>query len=992
MKADYDVPSPICVDNHKAEADAAEEALPSLEPAKLSPVKQVLGTQAVTMDLCDSAFQEPSSRPTANGMCSQSVDQAISATAPSMYPNLYQNLDKSLLEAADAVSPLPSAPAAVISDVMHHLEVDLPRDLISESVVFPSTLEDCVAKVFEEQQQLSDLKPFTAEQLRTFYENELLQQEATIVESFLDCRKNLETHPLYECLASFLRCRVNLQNTLEELNQLNKDIEAAASQLWTVAAKKVVNYGECSDGKRVKAQDEFPVAHFDRKAAAQVVRQLKQQREKIQETLALCVYESNWWKLKVDFLICGGLQLTDHGKISVIFAFLRRPIKDRTFVDHLKCWLQYITVSLFKKARKEDYLFLAHHILRCPAGLARWGPPFLQVPSYDLSGDDEEGNIHHIDVVLALLSALCQPVSSRQEFLQNWVDQQDQENHWVWLDSEGEDEEGDAVNMSDDDLLALLNQIPVANVFRFAFRLRQRDQVDVLARTFQVGQWLRAFALCRHLLTIFETGLRTYQGLRYKNLAKKLGQLVLHTVCNVAEVWKEHWKESTDNSMKDRLQREYEHVVLEGLTILIRTRQQRSWQLLSRLPLSGLTLRIRLDVWLRWHSDICDEAVELESIQTEPFWNLLSSKLVQLPEPDWFVFLVTLSAMASDDSTRTENHFLQLIVWELTELGLINEATQELCFKTIKDLLITLATKHPALVSFVLERLKRQQPAAALAFFKELPMSQWRPTGADFQLLRDWLLDGPLDSVRHQLAVTVLTRLNWMLENGVKPFLGVKIHQEMALLLVEVVIIHSRLPVPSAVPAMASNFLADSVQFLSSFSRSWNSANLVQWAWHVILKLRLHTLDCYPEHLLWMLHHPQKAFRAVRQFQDDPQLQVLRQNVALPFSCFVALSMTSVGHSLPEFCSTGVDFLSTLSAADQHRPVVAVLHNLFPLLVTSPDILYNQPKLLDVFQRLIQADNSYYKRAKNLLAPQFPGEVLLMVGSLVESTIWKLNG
>ena len=95
------------------------------------------------------------------------------------------------------------------------------------------------------------------------YDNSLLGGEETIVERFLDCR-------------------LALRDTLEKLAVLDRDIiEAAASQLWTVTTNKVVNHGLCSDGKRVKAQEEFPVAHFDQKAASQVSRQLKLQREKI---------------------------------------------------------------------------------------------------------------------------------------------------------------------------------------------------------------------------------------------------------------------------------------------------------------------------------------------------------------------------------------------------------------------------------------------------------------------------------------------------------------------------------------------------------------------------------------------------------------------------------------------------------------------------------------------------------------------------------------
>ena len=645
--------------------------------------------------------------------------------------------------------------------------------------------------------------------------------------------------------------------------------------------------------------------------------------------------------------------------------------------------------------------------MRCPTGLARWGSPYLQTPFYDPFEDRQGTNVHHVDVVLTLLSILCQPIRSRQEFLQSWVDP-DQDSHWVWLDSEGEDECGDdqmtVMNLTDDDLLSLIHQIPIANVFRFAFQFRQQDKVDVPTGPLEAGQWLRCFAICRHLLTVFESGLQTYQGPRYKNLAKKFGQLTLHTVCNLSDIWQTPKMERfVDTAMLERLTREYEHVVLEGLSLLIRTRQQRSWHFLSRIPLNGLTPRLRFQLWLRWHSEIIGEPIELDHLDSfnqestfhaDSFWNLLSTKLIQLPEPDRFVFLVTLAAMASDASASSDDRFLQLVAWELTELGLLNEITRDICFETAKDLLVSIIDHCPPFVSFILERLKQQQilPVDSLAFYKDLPLHQWQPTLKDFQLLRNWLLNETLDSVRHQLAVTVLTRLNWALEDAPKrPFLGTAFHQQTALLLTEIVSVYGRVPVPSAVPVLASNFLSDSVQFLTSFSRSWNSSSLVQWAWHLVLKLRLHILDCFPDHLVWILHHPQNAFRTVRQLKEDPHLLVLRQSPT-PFSCFVALSMTNAGHSIPEFCSVGIDLLCTLSFADQHRPVVAILNHLFPLLVTCPDVLYDQGKLLDIIQRLTQADFTYYKRAKNLLATQFPEDVLKMMASLIENTIWKLNG
>ena len=183
----------------------------------------------------------------------------------------------------------PSAPADFSYNYgISQINIELPVDREVEEVKFPLLFKDCVNQVIQDQLELGQQKTFTVEQLGAFYENPLLEREAAIVESFLDSQKNLEVHTLFEFLTRYMRCRLALKSTLEELGRLNKEIEAlASSQLWTIESKKIVGYGDCSDGRRVKAQDEYPVAHFNSKALAQLARQLKQLRETIQEKLAL---------------------------------------------------------------------------------------------------------------------------------------------------------------------------------------------------------------------------------------------------------------------------------------------------------------------------------------------------------------------------------------------------------------------------------------------------------------------------------------------------------------------------------------------------------------------------------------------------------------------------------------------------------------------------------------------------------------------------------
>ena len=268
-------------------------------------------------------------------------------------------------------------------------------------------------------------------------------------------------------------------------------------------------------------------------------------------------------------------------------------------------------------------------------------------------------------------------------------------------------------------------------------------------------------------------------------------------------------------------------------------------------------------------------------------------------------------------------------------------------------------------------------------------LCSWHPSDKDVLILREWLLYSALDTIQHQLSVVILTRLNWNLDAAtIRPTLNWKLHQQAALMLLEALNIHDRNAVTSF--PVLPHFVADSVQFLASFSRCWNAANLMQWSWHLILKLRLHAFDAFPNHLPWMLIHPQKAFNAIRHLDDDSGLLVLRQSLPGPLASFIALSMTSVGYSVPEFASRGMELLAAISAADQQPAVVAVLGNILPLFVTCPDVLYT-PKFLTVLHNLIQADLTYYKRAKSLLMVQFPGPILMLVAALMETSIGKLN-
>ena len=156
------------------------------------------------------------------------------------------------------------------------------------------------------------------------------------------------------------------------------------------------------------------------------------------------------------------------------------------------------------------------------------------------------------------------------------------------------------------------------------------------------------------------------------------------------------------------------------------------------------------------------------------------------------------------------------------------------------------------------------------------------------------------------------------------PFLGRHTHRLTSLILAECVACHCHASASSSSKAsiLIPNVVSDSVQLLSNMIlRSWNSVQLGQWAWHLAHKLRLHLLDAYPRHQAAVLGDPARAFQLVPDIDADPSLAILRRGITAreTLSCYVALSASSLGHSVPILCARGIPILADLAHQVRHH-------------------------------------------------------------------------
>lgn len=112
---------------------------------------------------------------------------------------------------------------------------------------------------------------------------------------------------------------------------------------------------------------------------------------------------------------------------------------------------------------------------------------------------------------------------------------------WVMLDEEGEEDEDIAnvgANLFESDLISLLHQIPLDNLFeQVLFIQRQNDKYEQEKKAITDHHMLRLFAFCSVLIKLLKQGLKSYDSPRYRQLAKRLSALIRDIVHYVSNQW-----------------------------------------------------------------------------------------------------------------------------------------------------------------------------------------------------------------------------------------------------------------------------------------------------------------------------------------------------------------------------------------------------------------------------------------------------------------------
>ncbi|KAF5285353.1 hypothetical protein FQA39_LY04452 [Lamprigera yunnana] len=831
------------------------------------------------------------------------------------------------------------------------------------------------------------IKPYTESELAALYANTEIEAIKPFTSQFIEAElkgSGVKRHPLHELLENYLEARQKMVGNLLESTQLQKEYADTQNNIWSFESSVIQGRGECQDGTTVVATHTYNKATFHRSVFQTITRILDSLQKIVTETHVLYSFLAETFRLKVQLYLerlstnCFkvfsleqntpvSLKFDNIPKnvislltelrlcISVLFSFQRRIVRDVQFVKETREWLSHLVAIFLRIANWQDHLFILNHILRCPAGVGSWAGHFVQAPLQERVKDSPFSN-YEINHIITILSAILMPIEQREQFLNQLSQLKDnsEELLWVIVDSEGEeDEDASGTSLKENDLVQLLNQLPISNLFRNMLLIQVSDGQDSYDN-FQITEnhILRFFAFGTVLLKILENGLKTYDQPRYHQFSKRLCRFIRHVVQYITDQWEQfkNFQKSIDCAILQRLQTEYDAFFLRSVKSLYLSQKMGAWQFLAIVPYHIVSVQTLWKIFYFLHDDnVCTETTldaadfrNFESkIWSESLRTQFEDKLLSLDDAEIYYLMNTIANMVL---ARDEIHieFIKICAMDLLQIGFISEATQETCSKSARILLTHVTSKYPYIISDIIVNIKKNFAkigSLTLYLFEELPLSIWKPFETDMEIISNWLTKNSITSDESRLARMILARLNWGFKND-SLFLPYSLHFDVALLLVEVVQIEP---------------------------------GYLQWAWQTSFRLRLHYTD--------------KGFNDLKQIPELDQLSSINKGVReqKPFFCFLALMMSSWGHLVPLICSKGLLLIEVLQTYQRHDAALFALNVIVPLFLNCQESLINCEKYQNILISLLNSDRNYVNLAKGLVSVQT--SIIQRFANMIESQI-----
>lgn len=859
------------------------------------------------------------------------------------------------------------------------------------------------------------IKPFTERQLLGLYRNDLLGQVQGETDTFLQRENGLyfNSSPLKDLLYDYMRSRVALLSSETTLERLKNELDDKEKAIWTLEQAKIENEGVCHDKVKVVSVHKYQIARFNASAVSSCNKTMKELREELFEHHSLCLYKATKLKMRIDDYVkrscCAVTQNRDQltTNISVIFSFQRKPINNDICIRDSRMWLdRLVSVLLQTNPTFVDHLFLLNHILRCPGGVGHWAAPYIQIHLSTLAENEDYLSSEALNQMIALLSVLFAPVKGRAEILRDLChpstpSKVDGDSPWVSIDSDGEDDEGllfSEAPLRENDYVALLNQFPFEDLFKYLLKVDSGIETYDPKR-FSTSSFFKLFAFGTQFVNLLKSGLQHFSAPSYRQLAKRLGRLIKHTLQCVSDHWlcffNEHQAHPDEMAIVDRIEVEYNNFFLRAIKSIFRSSANSGmWQYLAVVPYNNVKEDVLWHAYAMFHF-IDSSSIEvmrqspnfcnavLTMMQGPEFRSSFEDTLSGLPDTDVMFLLTTFANMAiAREDFEHSKLFICAVVTELVGIGFLNELTSDMSSKGCRDLLSNISMKHPQVLSHLLRYFDTEpklvkdsvintvislhgsiQSITIVAFqhiaiyiCRDLVFSSWIPTNDDFQLLGSWLTKNKLDSKYSQLSRLIFSKMNWTID-----FLHWERHKALALLVVEA-------SIRFAPDSIAGNFLHDSVRQVSNLaSKLRRSAEQIftSWAWEMCSRLKIHRYD-------------QPKMANFTSLDLDLDAEILGEAVATknPLGCFIALQLCQTGHVIEDFLDRGLQQLAVILSSGHYDHVLECISNVTPIAFDQPDMLWNSEEFIKIMHQVITSDQTYLKMAKDLVVNDFPGPVL----------------
>uniref|UniRef100_A0A8C6QJX0 Ectopic P-granules 5 autophagy tethering factor n=1 Tax=Nannospalax galili TaxID=1026970 RepID=A0A8C6QJX0_NANGA len=826
----------------------------------------------------------------------------------------------------------------------------------------------CSERLYPELPPQPELVPFTKEQLKLLEPGSWLENVELYVEEF-DSIAHQDRHEFYELLLNYSRCRKQLLLAEAELLTLTSDCQNAKSRLWHFKEEQMSLQGICADQVKVSGHHRYQRVEMNENALGELKKLFDAKSEHLHQTLALHSYTSVLSRLQVESYIytllnssavLRSLAICQQDRaskstesipsdlcqikecISVLFMFTRRVNEDTQFHGDILLWLQKLVSVLQRVGCPGDHLFLLNHILRCPAGVSKWAVPFIQ--NALMSGSS---------VFMWSYSCLLS-FSNRAEFLCHMKPSEwklsssgPASGTWTLVDEGGEEDEDPETSwilLNEDDLVILLSQFPFHELFQHLLGFKAKG--DYLPETTRPQEMMKIFAFANSLVELLAVGLETFNRARYRQFVKRIGYMIRMTLSYVSDHWAQYVSHSTGLGLAlqpysmEKLQIEFDELFLRAVLRVLKAKRLGIWLFMSEMPFGTLSVQMLWKLFYLMHQVDSGDLQQLcftlqpaeckRQLQDPEHFGNFEKCLSSMNSSEEICLLTTFAQMARARITNVDEDFIKIIVLEIYEVSYVTRSTRETFSKVGRELLGAITTVHPEIISVLLERVREtidQVGMVSLYLFKELPLYLWRPSDCEIAVIRDWLLNYSLMAVKNKLACVILEGLNWgFAEQGIL-HLDQTVHTEVALMVLEAYQKYlTQKPYAGLISESVKqvSYLASIVRYGETPETSFN-----QWAWNLILRLKLHKNDYGIQQTC-----PVVPFSStVPDMTESPTFHPLLKAVkaGMPIGCYLALAVTTVGHSIEKFCAEGISLLGILVQSRHLRAVVHVLDKILPL-------------------------------------------------------------